>query len=383
MAGIVSPSSAATSDVDEGVKAEIAEVLERYNQFTLFFHQCDGAYEYSEGVQYLLSWSYYGFPNLGNYVPMYRVTDERYNSKEKVQVLLDSIFDDNLSSFLFEVLFTGTFCQRCKVLTYYGQYAMKYFEIDGYMYGYTPKTDTMLWLRYINTDSIEVIEENGRLFVTASGASEYKSSRVCENDSIIKMVFDRVDGELRISNVITSKTDDKISDDMETIANTMLDRIDYYYESLHILPESDTIYVCQFDEVAYSSYWDKKYRTRGKKVNDDKIKNTVDFFDVLSNTFSFIDSVCIYYRLIYGDISEIAHSKPYYGYYDGALFQPDYYPSVRKPFNREHMTIWNEGEKIVVKLETYDELFETNKYYYITMENLFSSADPEYRIIKH
>ena len=37
---------------------EIKDVLELYNQFVLVFHECDGGYEYSKGIQYDLGYNF-------------------------------------------------------------------------------------------------------------------------------------------------------------------------------------------------------------------------------------------------------------------------------------------------------------------------------------
>ena len=92
------------------------------------------------------------------------------------------------------------------------------------MYCYTPKSDISIWLRYIDIDTISVIEENDRYYVTARGASEYRDSKVQENDSVVKMIFDDIDGKLRISDVITVKESNVYNaDTAEGIAKNLIE----------------------------------------------------------------------------------------------------------------------------------------------------------------
>lgn len=373
---------------------EIKDVLELYNQFVLVFHECDGGYEYSKGIQYELDYSYIKTSTLSdtvlwfNNVPFYRVTDERFNSTQKFKTFLSKVFNEKLSSFFFDILFSANYSVHTgdsDKYYFYEVYGQKYIECDGFMYCYTPKSDISIWLRYIDIDTISVIEENDRYYVTARGASEYRDSKVQENDSVVKMIFDDIDGKLRISEVITVKESNVCNTDTsEAIAKDLVEwYIDYWRLVECECDVGEILYICIFEEPSFRDKaimiggYELSGIDGGKAVTTEKIKSTVDLFDFELKQNDLIKSVIIYYDKTKGEMTEQYTAFPLFGYYDGLFFckSSKYY---QNSINTENLSVENVDGKIVVKT---DGIWHNEESYFtFTIENVFSSADPEYRI---
>ena len=374
---------------------EIKDVLDLYNQFVLVFHECDGGYEYSKGIQYELGNNYKSISTLSdtvlwfNNVPFYRVTDERFNSTQKFNTILSKVFNEKLSSFFFDILFSANYSEHTgdrDTYYFYEVYGQKYIECDGFMYCYTPKSDISIWLRYIDISTIRIAEENDRYYVTAKGASEYRDSKVQENDSVVKMIFDDIDGKLRISDVITVKESNVYNaDTAEGVAKNL---IEWYVDYLRLCElESDVgeiQYICIFEEVSFRdkaiTFGDEYLLNMidgGRAATTEKIKSTVDLFDFQLTQNDLIKSVIFYYDDTKGTITEQGTEFPQFGSYDGILFNGNF-RNHQYTINTENLSVENVDGKIVAKTDGIWR--DKESYFTFTIENVFSSADPEYRI---
>ena len=145
----------------------------------------------------------------------------------------------------------------------------------------------------------------------------------------------------------------------------------------------ETQYICIFEEISFKEkaiIFGGTHLRRiggGRAVTTEKFKSTVDLFDFELKCNDLIKSVIFYYNDTKGHITEQHTLYPIFSYYDGLLFYRGH-PNYKHSINTENLSVENVDGKIVAKTDGIWR--DKESYFTFTIENVFSSADPEYRI---
>ena len=332
LVGVVSPTFAVGDAVTDEVKAEIEELLGRYNEYVLIVNMCDGSLEYDDTDTVaelkfpVLDWfdSDFTLPDDGETAPTPRsrfygrkITDSRYSSLDDLINLLDSIYTKELS----DIYYRSEFAYSFEVSDYGSKFTgfcnyPPYIDIDDMLYTTTSFTDfAILSKRYIDIDTVEVVKSELGYIVTARGSSEFRDGAVSEPDSDVKFLFIEEENGLRISrmealrdHVVTSDAD---SNDVEK-----LKLLFEHYAELLASPShynNDKLYILSIlSEQAFSN--DSKVNVNAFKSEHDQIRNLADIYDLSNLIFTTASA-----ELVYSDI----FADGYFSSFE--RFEPIYY----------------------------------------------------------
>ncbi|MBQ6906391.1 MAG: hypothetical protein IJN75_05145 [Clostridia bacterium] len=196
LVGVVSPTFAVGDAVTDEVKAEIEELLEKYNELTLLINHIEGSVEYIKDIEYVvpieeeMETDEDGNPWYFNYGSCLRIVDDTFSSIKDIEELYHTVYTDRMAEiYLREELHASV---------------PQYIEWDGFLYSpYDFSDSSPLCQRYVDIGSIEVSTGTKGMVVEADASSIIKSGKIGEPDSKIKLLIVSEKGKLKIERVRT------------------------------------------------------------------------------------------------------------------------------------------------------------------------------------
>lgn len=309
--------------VEDKAVNSVKEILTKYNEYVLLSNRCTGSLEvdtsvlypaergkYSELVfywdelvekypdivkmeNYSLNYDEYDLKNL--IPPRYKVIDSKYKSIDDIHNLLDSIFTEKLVHLRLaadiintsDVPYVGIYDW-----TFYSKFEKtgKFYDVDGELYTtWEDQNFKILTLRYIDIESINVLEVENGYVVSARGSSEYRDGKVSKPDSDVKFYFEIVGDELRISAIDFKR--DHIKDN-ETQIGDIYDQINALYElqndvvfnSLDYDP--NTMYIMATRNSYFANPDHLKKNTSVYRFEHERFMNLADLYDWAYDVYS-------------------------------------------------------------------------------------------------
>ncbi len=320
---------------DEAIISEIKALLEKYNEYVLIVNMCEGALEYEEeAIDYTISYEQWfesdftknivegivNSPKLNFYGN--KITDERFRDADSFEKMLLSIYTKELADTYFQYEFAYGWKHEgftCKYNEYSNYPLFNY--LDGYNYSTLSFNDTaVLHKRYIDTDSLKIVEGTKGYIVTARGSAAFIDGEVAAPDSDVKMLIVKEDGSLRISyseakrdHIKTSDALQGNEDDVKTIINKLVEMNDLLKnrdgESISVQPDSLPIY-----------HWGLYFWTQGEGwriiekdcilISDEIFKNSVDIYDWSFTLLNNEAALNFNRGILYGYIDSGSHEFP-------------------------------------------------------------------------
>lgn len=294
---------------DEAVIAEIKALLEKYNEYVLIVNMCEGSLEYDKDDVYevnitLTPLSYDGDDPYYLKDNCIRITDERYDSVDKLLELYD-VFVSDIKEYLVEFEFE--------------QDVPRFIEWDGIVYTVNEfKSSCALPQRYVDTGSTSVVKTENGYIVTVKGASRYTGGKVGEYDSTVRFSVIDEGGELKISHI--SRTKGEFSNEDGTDEERLIRFVETFNEFAFLADESSRFTDEPYDiPIVIKGYL---FNCEYYLVNSQKFTDVVDVYDRLytlfdqDQAFSRLNYLCSAYH---PEISMI-NEPPFFAEKDGKLY---------------------------------------------------------------
>jgi len=296
LVGVVSPTFAVGDAVTDEVKAEIKTLLERYNDFILIYYKCDGALDYDESIQYCFEVNYFPYGDEETFyaVPSicgYRVSDERYGTKDALRKLVFDTFIEEDAERFFNHLTTTKFGYPI----YHSDGQHLYTDNTGF------KKNAILPMRYIDIGTAIITSSEKGYIVTARGSSQFSEDGVEATDSNIKLLISNENGGLKLAYMKATKDSVEENFSFDDEIEILLSKIEAYNT---FAPDKSKCYL-----------FSTPYTIAHSELHGYLLNGGVDFSDIYDIIYDVYDKSLansVYTTLCVGDGDYFAPSGPFY-----------------------------------------------------------------------